>query len=65
MSKILITGGAGFIGLHLSEKLHKSGHEIHLLDNFARAARDPDLAAFLALDNVKMIEVDLLDRTGT
>ena len=60
MSKILITGGAGFIGLHLAEKLHKSGHEIHLLDNFARAAKDPDLAAFLALDNVVMIEEDLL-----
>ncbi|MDG1859884.1 MAG: NAD-dependent epimerase/dehydratase family protein [Emcibacteraceae bacterium] len=62
MSKILITGGAGFIGLHLAEKLNKSGHEIHLLDNFARAAKDPDLEAFLSLDNVKMIEVDLLNK---
>lgn len=61
MSKILITGGGGFIGLHLAEKLYKSGHEIHLLDNFARAAKDPDLANFLTLDNVKMIEEDLLD----
>lgn len=61
MSKILITGGAGFIGLHLAEKLYKSGNEIHLLDNFARAAKDPDLETFLKLDNVKMIEEDLLD----
>lgn len=61
MSKILITGGAGFIGLHLAEKLHKSGHEIHLLDNFMRAAKDPDLETFLALDNVEIIEEDLLD----
>ncbi|MDG1859012.1 MAG: NAD-dependent epimerase/dehydratase family protein [Emcibacteraceae bacterium] len=62
MSKILITGGAGFIGLHLAEKLNKNGHEIHLLDNFARAAKDPDLEAFLSLDNVKMIEADLLEQ---
>jgi len=63
MSKILITGGAGFIGLHLAEKLNNSGHEIHLLDNFARAAKDPDLKAFLALDNVVMIEEDLLNKS--
>jgi len=63
MSKILITGGAGFIGLHLAEKLHASGHSIHLLDNFARAAKDPDLATFLALGNVSMVEVDLLDKS--
>jgi len=63
MSKILITGGAGFIGLHLAEKLHKGGHEIHLLDNFARAAKDPDLKNFLEKDNVYMIEEDLLDKS--
>ncbi|MFC7049272.1 NAD-dependent epimerase/dehydratase family protein [Emcibacter nanhaiensis] len=61
MSKILITGGAGFIGLHLAEKLLKSGNEIHLLDNFARAAKDPDLEAFLSQKNVTLIEADLLD----
>jgi len=63
MSKILITGGAGFIGLHLAEKLHAEGHTIHLLDNFARAAKDPALADFIAKDNVKILEVDLLDKT--
>jgi UDP-glucuronate decarboxylase len=61
MSKILITGGAGFIGLHLAEKLHKSGHEVHLLDNFARAAKDPDLDSFLARERVSLIQEDLLD----
>ena len=32
--KILITGGAGFIGSHLCEKLLKSGHEVLCVDNF-------------------------------
>ena len=34
MSNILVTGGAGFIGSHLSEKLLDFGHEIICLDNF-------------------------------
>ena len=33
-SRVLITGGAGFLGSHLSERLLKNGHEIICLDNF-------------------------------
>jgi len=31
--KILVTGGAGFIGSHLSEKLLELGHEVFIIDN--------------------------------
>ena len=34
MKRILITGGAGFIGSHLCEKLLNMGHEVVCLDNF-------------------------------
>jgi len=34
MKKILIVGGAGFIGTRLSNTLNKSGHEVHVVDNF-------------------------------
>ncbi len=33
--KILITGGAGFIGSHLSEELLKNGHQITIIDNLS------------------------------
>ena len=34
MKRILITGGAGFIGSHLCERLLNMGHEVVCLDNF-------------------------------
>ena len=36
MSRILITGAAGFIGSHLAKALEEQGHELILLDNFSR-----------------------------
>lgn len=33
--KILITGGAGFVGSHLADKLHSEGHEITVIDNLS------------------------------
>lgn len=34
MSKILVAGGAGFIGSHLVERLLSNGHEVTIIDNF-------------------------------
>lgn len=38
--RILITGGAGFIGSHLSERLLGAGHEVLCLDNFFTGRRE-------------------------
>jgi len=38
--KVLVTGGAGFIGSHLCERLIAQGHEVVCLDNFFTGRRD-------------------------
>ena len=40
MKRILITGGAGFIGSHLSERLLKEGNDVICLDNFFTGSKD-------------------------
>ena len=40
MTKVLITGGAGFIGSHLTDRLLARGDEVLVIDNFSTARRD-------------------------
>ena len=38
--KVLITGGAGFIGSHLADRLIAQGHDVCVIDNYATGRRD-------------------------
>ena len=58
--KILITGGAGFIGSHLTDRLVKDGHQVTVLDNFVTGRRE-NLSAHLGSDKVELIEGSILD----
>jgi len=59
VDKILITGGAGFIGGFLAAMLAKQGHSVHLIDNLARGRRDRFLTRLLAEGKVELLERDL------
>jgi UDP-glucose 4-epimerase len=37
--RVLVTGGAGFIGCHLAERLRDEGHDVRILDNFSTGRR--------------------------
>lgn len=58
--KILVTGGAGFIGSNLSEKLLELGAMVTVLDNFATGHRH-NIEAFLSNENFTLIEGDIRD----
>ena len=46
-ARILVTGGAGFLGSHLCERLVEEGHDVVCLDNFFTGTR-ANLAHLLA-----------------
>lgn len=59
MTKVLISGGAGFIGFHLARRFVNEGFQVDILDNFSRAVKDPELSSLLADKNVQCISADL------
>ena len=63
---ILITGGAGFIGSHLSNALILSGHNISIIDNFdpfySREIKEYNLKDILASKKAHLFEGDIRDK---
>ena len=60
MSRILVTGGAGFLGSHLCEKLLEKGHEVICLDNFFTGRRR-NIAHLMSNPDFEMIRHDVID----
>ena len=58
--RILITGGAGFIGSHLSEKYTLEGHTVLCLDNFMNSDLG-NIRGLLNYKNFKLINGDVRD----
>lgn len=59
MAKVLITGGAGFIGLQVARKFLLRGDSVDLLDNFQRGCKDEDLAAVEIMPGARLVTGDL------
>jgi UDP-glucose 4-epimerase len=57
--RLLVTGGAGYIGSVCAQRLTRDGHEVTVLDSLARGHRPA------VPDGVELLEVDLLDAEAT
>ncbi|MBU2055808.1 MAG: GDP-mannose 4,6-dehydratase, partial [Proteobacteria bacterium] len=60
MKRILITGGAGFLGSHLCERLLAEGHNVLCLDNFFTGSR-ANIRHLLDNPNFECIRHDIIN----
>jgi UDP-glucuronate decarboxylase len=60
MRRILVTGGAGFLGSHLCTRLIEQGHRVIALDNFYTGR--PENVAHLAGSSFELVRHDVVDR---
>jgi UDP-glucose 4-epimerase len=60
MQRVLITGGAGFIGSALVDRLSSDGAEVVIYDNFSRGRRE-FVSRALTRGGVELVEGDVLD----
>jgi UDP-glucose 4-epimerase len=60
--RILVTGGAGFIGSHLCERLVKDGHKVTAIDNLS-TGRESNITQLTSSENFTFITGSVLDLT--
>jgi len=58
--RVLVTGGAGFIGSHLVDRCVSEGYEVKVLDNFSRSTVS-NLEEHLSRDSIELLRGDIRD----
>lgn len=58
MKRILVTGGAGFIGSHLCERLLKDGNDVICLDNYFTGSKD-NIRHLISNDHFELVRHDI------
>ena len=58
--RILVTGGAGFLGSHLCDRLIQDGHEVLCMDNFFTGRKD-NILHLLANPRFELVRHDIID----
>ncbi len=58
--KVIVTGGCGFIGSHLAEKLLNDGHEVIIIDNLS-TGRELNIAHLKNFRSLQLIKADICD----
>ena len=56
--KVVVTGGAGFIGSHLVDRLLQDGHNVLVLDNLSSGCME-NLSSHRSNDRLRVVEVDV------
>jgi UDP-glucose 4-epimerase/UDP-glucuronate decarboxylase len=59
MARVLVLGGAGFVGAHLAARLADEGHALTLVDDLSRGRSDAVLAELCARPGVRFVQADL------
>jgi len=60
MKRILITGGAGFLGSHLCERLLNEGHDVICLDNFFTGSKN-NISHLMGQTHFELIRHDIIN----
>ncbi len=58
MAKAVVTGGAGFIGSHITDRLLKEGYDVTVLDNFSTG---DEANVRHVIDGIELVEGDIRD----
>jgi len=60
MKRILVTGGAGYIGSHLCERLVNEGHDVICLDNFYSGSKE-NVWHLIGKPNFELVRHDVIN----